>query len=86
MKNVVIVWKAFGGDACLEFNTGSDIPDPVICEDLFQATNVQSGKTWDSIKSFLPEARTHTSLSVGDEVIVDDKTYRCDNIGWSLVF
>jgi hypothetical protein len=28
--------------------------------------------------------RTHTALSVGDEVTVDDVTFRCEPAGWSV--
>ena len=33
----------------------------------------------------LPDERTHTSLSVGDYVIIDDRMFVCLNLGWARI-
>ena len=74
-----------------------NLSDYQICEKVFAITNQQSGKIWDSIKDNLPQERTHTSLSVGDEVVIQkgrnqEWIYECADLGfvlkssdWSLV-
>lgn len=63
---------------------------------IYEVTNLQSEiydftrnatklNIWNLLKPLLPANRTHTSLSVGDEVTIDNATYRCDNIGWQLL-
>ncbi len=58
------------------------------CELVFHDTNTYSGRLWffleDKLELQAPN-RTHTALSVGDEIAIDDKTYRCENVGWSQV-
>lgn len=66
------------------------------CELLYELTNLQDdiydftrNKTklmlWNLIKPLLPANRTHTSLSVGDEVTINNNTYKCADIGWELL-
>ena len=52
-----------------------------LCEELFKQTNTYSGSLWDSMHP-LPEERTHTALSVGDYLIIDERMYRCAMVGW----
>ena len=47
--------------------------------------NVTKLQLWNLLQPLLPANRTHTSLSVGDEVTINNNTYRCDNIGWQLL-
>ena len=54
-----------------------------ICDRLFHVTNMQEGSMWRFIERLLPANRRHTSLSVGDEVVVEGQIYRCDVFGWS---
>lgn len=61
---------------------------------VYRATNLQdelgsfgnqsplSHLVWSEIKGILPENRTHTSISIGDEVDIDGQTYICADIGW----
>jgi hypothetical protein len=57
--------------------------DESICDALFHVTNTQEGVIWDFIERLLPTNRRHTSLSVGDEVVVDGTIYRCEAFGWT---
>ena len=63
---------------------------------IYEVTNLQSEiydftrnatklQLWNLLQPLLPANRTHTSLSVGDEVTINNNTYRCDNIGWQLL-
>lgn len=55
--------------------------DLAICEQVFTDTNLYEGVIWDALQP-LPEGRTHTSLSVGDVVIIDGRAYECASIGF----
>ena len=66
------------------------------CDVLYEITNLQDdvydftrNKTkqllWNLLKPLLPDNRTHTSLSVGDEITIGTNTYRCADIGWELL-
>ncbi len=88
MNKVKITWKAFsnGGsrqDTSVEFDTELFITPIAFCDAVFRATNTYSGALWDMIQPMLSPDRTHTALSVGDEVTVDDVTFRCERAGWS---
>jgi hypothetical protein len=55
-----------------------------ICEMLFRDTNTYQGPLWDALQP-LPRERTHTAMSVGDEVIINKITYRCADFGFEEV-
>ena len=40
---------------------------------------------WKVIEPRLASDRTHTSLSIGDEIEIDGQTYVCADIGWVKV-
>ncbi len=91
MIQVKVTWKAFGESpihneyitsvefALNEEDYGSALE---ICEKVFSDTNRYEGKVWDIIQPLLSNERTHTALSVGDEVEVDGHAFRCDSVGW----
>jgi hypothetical protein len=87
MKLVTITWKAFGkpADATIMFDIDGNVSDLQLCEALFASTNTRSGWMWDAIQRFMPAVRTHTALSVGDEIDIDGSIYRCAGIGWEHV-
>ena len=85
MKNVTITWKAFGKPTHAVLMLDDEMSDLKICDRLFHETNVYFGRIWDALSSVMPEDRTHTALSVGDEVTIDDVIYRCEPMGWSVV-
>lgn len=91
MKTITITWKAFVREdvpsrkvtsKTIQYDTALD--DEAICEKAFRETNTYNGYLWDALQP-LPENRTHTSLSVGDEVTIDGLTYRCADIGWEAI-
>jgi len=62
-----------------------DYSDKYLLEDLFKQTNWYEGNIWDIIEPVLPADRTHTALSVGDEVEIDGLVYRCAEFGWEYL-
>jgi len=84
---IEVVWKAFEQhglattSAIIEIDGDDDHHE--ICERVFAGTNLQRGMFWELLEPVLPALRSHTSLSVGDEVIIDGETYRCAPIGFS---
>jgi hypothetical protein len=84
MKNVTTTWKAFGKPTYSVLML-EDMADLEICEELFKATNLRSGWLWDALQYDLPADRTHTALSVADEIDIDGTIYRCAPIGWDVV-
>lgn len=91
MKTITITWKAFCREdvpsrvamsQTIKYDTALD--DEALCDKAFRETNLYEGYLWDALQP-LPEGRTHTALSVGDEVTIDSRTYRCDHEGWERV-
>lgn len=68
----------------IETNTTEGVPPEAICEMVFRDTNVYDGSLWALLQP-LPEERTHTALSVGDEVTIDGRIFRCMDIGFAEV-
>lgn len=67
---------------------GSDLDsdrDLALCEELFADTNTYSGSWWSAIQPRLSENRSHTALSVGDDIRIGDNVYRCADIGFGLI-
>lgn len=68
----------------------------VLLNAIYKATNLQSELAdfganafeiylWKVIEPRLASDRTHTSLSIGDEIEIDGQTYVCADIGWVKV-
>jgi hypothetical protein len=96
---ITITWKAFSNPELLNRPATSAsvvidydtevVSDERVCDIVFSQTNCYEGSLWNKLEPLLPANRTHTALSVGDEVTIDNnnnsRTYRCDNFGWSLL-
>jgi hypothetical protein len=85
MKTVTITWKAFGNPTSATFEMHTEESALQICERAFRETNLYSGDMWYAMCPLMSEERTHTSLSVGDEVTVDGQVFRCEPEGWSVI-
>lgn len=96
MTKVKVTWKAFGDKpqigrfvSSVEFTlpevVSKTVSDEHICETIFKQTNLYSGPVWDVIQPLLSETRTHTALSVGDEVEIDGVAYICADLGFIKV-
>ena len=83
MKTVKITWGAFGEptSATIQIETSKSPQD--ICEEVFRDTNLYCGAIWEVLHEVMPEDRTHTAISVGDEIEIDGIVYRCDVMGWA---
>jgi len=66
---------------------------PALLNAIYRATNLQSDLEefngsafeiylWKVIEARLAPDRTHTSLSVGDEIEIEGQVYVCADIGW----
>jgi len=100
---ITVKWVAFQGSNNLvmkdrrdnaEMTFETDIPpamfDEEILELLFEQTNLYGGQVWKAhFEGKMPEDRSHTALSVGDQVVIernDDRSeYVCKDIGWELL-
>ena len=69
------------------FFSGKEDSAKKFCDFVYYTTNTQddNNELWKLIAPLLPVNRTHTSLSVGDEVKINSKTYRCADFGWELL-
>ena len=94
MSKVTITLKAFGDDlksgrvvSSVSFDSTTISVDNHItfCETVFADLNLYTGWVWDTVEPLLSPNRTHTALSVGDEIEIDGKVYRCENVGFSEV-
>jgi hypothetical protein len=101
---ITITWKAFENftipatqhrqsvtSATIELNGMfvDESREKDLCDILYQETNLWQGSLWNKLQPVLPALRTHTSLSIGDEVAITNgdvtRTYRCVDIGWELL-
>jgi hypothetical protein len=84
---IEVVWKAFERHGLTTTSAVIEIestdPPHEVCERVFAGTNLQRGMFWELLEPVLPATRSHTSLSVGDEVIINGTPYRCEMIGFS---
>jgi len=94
MKEVKVTWKAFGDKpeigrfvSSVEFKLPvSDKTDLAICEEIFKQTNLYQGTWWSLlIQPLLSETRTHTSISIGDEIEIDGQVYICADFGFEKI-
>lgn len=51
----------------------------------FGGSNTASFKVWKMIEPLLSPNRTHTSLSIDDEIKINDRTYRITHTGFDLM-
>ena len=84
-RSVQVIYRAFpsAGDPVATERVFIEIAgdDLEICELVFANTNLYQGEVWDALQP-LPAERTHTSLSVGDVVVVDGRAYECAFFGF----
>ncbi len=90
VKQITVTWQAFAARddreiTSVSIQTVSTDDDHKLCERLFRDTNLYNGELWDLIEPGLSPKRTHTALSVGDEVSIDGRRYVCADIGWEPV-
>lgn len=95
MSQVKIIWKAFGDKpkagkfvSSVEFETEFKIDESNV--DLFLGvvyhnTNTYSGNLWKIIEPKLSATRTHTSISVGDEIEINGQVYICADFGFEKI-
>ena len=90
-QKIKITWKAFGDkpeiwrfSSSVEIETEfpENITHDQICEIIYADTNQYQGYTWNMIQPKLSETRTHTALSIGDEVEIDGTTYVVADFGF----
>ena len=71
--------------ASATFIVGGGFDHSLMLEALYFATNTYSSALWDLLEEVMPTDRTHTALSIGDEVTIGKRTYLCQSIGWQVV-
>ena len=95
MSKVKITWKAFGDKpeigrfiSSVEFETEFKIEEATVgqfLEVVYHNTNTYSGELWKVIEPKLSATRTHTSISVGDEVEIDGQVYVVADFGFEKI-
>jgi hypothetical protein len=95
MTTLTITWKAFANSHILSdritsatINVAPVTPSESVYDllsQVFHDTNTYNGKLWELLQPVLPDNRTHTALSVGDEVTINNRTFRCAPIGWDEI-
>lgn len=95
MVEIKVSWKAFEPRNDREHTSVwfrlDDVSSPNgkidtdICNVLYSQTNQYIGKLWDIIEPKLSPKRTHTALSIGDEIEIDGRVWRCSEIGWKRI-
>lgn len=95
MSQVKVTWKAFGNKpeinryiSFVEFETEFDINDEnrdMFLTVVYQQTNTYQGNFWNIIEPKLSAFRTHTAISVGDEIEIDGQVYICADFGFEKI-
>lgn len=95
MSKVKITWKAFGDKpeagkfvSSVEFETEFKIAEADVDQFLdvvYRVTNIYAGNLWDIIQPKLSPTRTHTALSVGDEIEIDGQVYIVADFGFEKI-
>jgi len=95
MATIIITWNSFtkptqSASATISFDYNAEVfSHNQICDIVFEQTNLYQGALWNVLEPALPDNRTHTALSVGDEVTIYNHntgfTYRCNPFGWELI-
>lgn len=94
-QQIKITWKAFGdkpeqGKFVTSVEFGINLPDITphnsILNALYQESNLYKGFIWEGfIEPKLSPFRTHTALSVGDEIEIDGTQYVVGDFGFIKV-
>jgi hypothetical protein len=95
MSKVKITWKAFGDKpergrfiSSVEFETEFVINDEnrdKFFNVVYAQTNTYAGNFWNIIEPKLSATRTHTAISVGDEIEIDGQVYICADFGFEKI-
>jgi hypothetical protein len=95
MSKVKITWKAFGDKpeigrfiSSVEFETEFKVEESDVnkfLEVVYHNTNTYSGNLWQIIEPKLSATRTHTSISIGDEIEIDGQVYICADFGFEKI-
>jgi len=95
MSQVKVTWKAFGNKpeinryiSFVEFETEFQIDESNVdkfLEVVYHNTNTYSGNLWEVIEPKLSAFRTHTAISVGDEIEIDGQVYICADFGFEKI-
>jgi hypothetical protein len=95
MSQVKITWKAFGDKpeigrfiSSVEFETEFKVEESNVdkfLEVVYHNTNTYSGNLWQIIEPKLSATRTHTSISIGDEIEIDGQVYICADFGFEKI-
>lgn len=95
MSKVKVTWKAFGDKpeigrfiSSVEFETEFAITDEnkdQFFGVVYQQTNTYQGNLWNIIQPLLSETRTHTAISIGDEIEIDGQVYICADFGFEKI-
>ena len=95
MSKVKITWKAFGDKpkqgrfiSSVEFETEFVINDEnrdQFFNVVYAQTNTYAGNFWNVIEPKLSATRTHTAISVGDEIEIDGQVYICADFGFEKI-
>jgi hypothetical protein len=93
MSKVIITWKAFGDKpeagkfvSSVEVETEFQIQDvQQFLNTVYHVTNTYSGNLWDIIEPRLSATRTHTAISIGDEIEIDGQVYIVTDFGFEKI-
>lgn len=78
--------KVGNAEMTFVFPTATPVADEIVLDYLFECTNLYQGRVWtEYLEGKMPANRSHTALSVGDQVVLDGREYTCESVGWKEV-
>jgi hypothetical protein len=86
-KKITIIWNSMihknkYAELSFVWQVANAKTNKEILNDIYYCTNTYTGIIWEMIEAVLPANRPHTALSVGDLLVIDGTTYRCEDFGW----
>ena len=91
-SQIKITWCAFGNKpqsnrfiSSVQFETEFKVTDAnreEFFNDVYRNTNLYNGNLWNVIEPLLSPTRTHTALSIGDQIEVDGIAYIISDCGF----
>jgi hypothetical protein len=87
MNTLTITWKAFEDIRGVHTTTSTtiELPSSISVYTLLYKLENEYEDVWEFLEPVLPPNRTHTVLAFGDEVTINEETFRYDKIGWTEI-
>lgn len=87
MNTLTVTWKSFEDTLGVHTTTSTtiELPSSISLCTLLYKLEEWDDSVWELLEPVLPPNRTHTALAFGDEVTINEETFRYDKFGWTEI-